>query len=218
MVAQAKTIALHLGADARSDGGGAQASSAATLAPGDVVIMNDPYPGGMHLPDIFMFMPIFAADELPALSVVICHHTDMGGRVPGSNASDSHRDLPGRPAHPADEALRPRRHERDARSTLIEINVRRARPRARATSTRSTRPARSASARLGRLFAALRRRRDRAAISTELLDYAERMTRAEIATLAARAPTASPTISTATASDDAGADHGRASRCTATAR
>jgi N-methylhydantoinase B len=43
----------------------------------------------MHLPDIFMFMPIFADGKRRAFSVVICHHTDVGGRVPGSNASDS---------------------------------------------------------------------------------------------------------------------------------
>jgi N-methylhydantoinase B len=88
MVAQAKTIALHLGAVpeamasvlARFDG---------NLWPGDVVILNDPYLGGMHLPDIFMFMPIFHGDRLRAFAVVIAHHTDVGGRVPGSNASDS---------------------------------------------------------------------------------------------------------------------------------
>ena len=51
--------------------------------------MNDPYCGGMHLPDIFMFFPIFDGAEVLAWSVVICHHTDVGGRVPGSNAADS---------------------------------------------------------------------------------------------------------------------------------
>ena len=51
--------------------------------------MNDPYCGGMHLPDIFMFFPIFDGASVLAWSVVICHHTDVGGRVPGSNAADS---------------------------------------------------------------------------------------------------------------------------------
>jgi N-methylhydantoinase B len=55
----------------------------------DAVIMNDPYHGGMHLPDIFMFMPLFFQGKRRAFAVVICHHTDVGGRVPGSNASDS---------------------------------------------------------------------------------------------------------------------------------
>jgi N-methylhydantoinase B len=88
MIAQAKTIALHLGAvpeamacvlDKFGD----------DLNEGDAIIMNDPYQGGMHLPDIFMFTPIFLDGNLEGFSVVICHHTDMGGRVPGSNASDS---------------------------------------------------------------------------------------------------------------------------------
>jgi N-methylhydantoinase B len=88
MVAQAKTIAQHLGAipEAMS---AVQAKWGGKLSPGDAVIMNDPYCGGMHLPDIFMFFPIFDGAEILAWSVVICHHTDVGGRVPGSNAADS---------------------------------------------------------------------------------------------------------------------------------
>jgi N-methylhydantoinase B len=63
------------------------------IAEGDILINNDPYDGGMHLPDIFIFKPLFAAgqqDGRPiAYAATICHHTDVGGRVPGSNASDS---------------------------------------------------------------------------------------------------------------------------------
>ncbi|MBU6499410.1 MAG: hydantoinase B/oxoprolinase family protein [Rhodospirillales bacterium] len=59
------------------------------IAPGDLLIMNDPYDGGMHLPDIFVFRPIFAGGTPVAWAATICHHTDVGGRVPGSNASDS---------------------------------------------------------------------------------------------------------------------------------
>ena len=88
MIAQAKTIAQHLGAipDAMAS---VLEQFRDDLAPGDVVIMNDPYEGGMHLPDVFMFMPIFDHGTLEAFAVVIGHQTDMGGRVPGSNASDS---------------------------------------------------------------------------------------------------------------------------------
>ena len=88
ILTQAKTVALHLGAvpDAmdvvlsrfRDD-----------LAPGDVIVLNDPYEGGMHLPDIFMFRPVFHGGGLQGFAVVIAHHCDVGGRVPGSNASDS---------------------------------------------------------------------------------------------------------------------------------
>ena len=56
---------------------------------GDVLINNDPYDGGMHLPDIFIFKPLFADGKPIAYAATICHHTDVGGRVPGSNASDS---------------------------------------------------------------------------------------------------------------------------------
>jgi N-methylhydantoinase B len=43
----------------------------------------------MHLPDIFMFKPIFIGGKLQGHAVVIAHHCDVGGRVPGSNAADS---------------------------------------------------------------------------------------------------------------------------------
>jgi len=56
---------------------------------GDIFVLNDPFEGGMHLPDIFLFQPIFVGGERVAVAATICHHTDVGGRVPGSNASDS---------------------------------------------------------------------------------------------------------------------------------
>ena len=59
------------------------------IAEGDILILNDPYDGGMHLPDIFVFRPIFSGATIVAFAATICHHTDVGGRVPGSNASDS---------------------------------------------------------------------------------------------------------------------------------
>jgi len=88
MVAQAKTIAQHLGAVPEAMAA-VQEKFGDDLHDGDVIIMNDPYHGGMHLPDVFMFVPIFHAGKHQAFAVVICHHTDVGGRVPGSNASDS---------------------------------------------------------------------------------------------------------------------------------
>ncbi|MEM9355235.1 MAG: hydantoinase B/oxoprolinase family protein [Pseudomonadota bacterium] len=59
------------------------------IHPGDVFIMNDPFDGGMHLPDIFIFKPLFCEGERLAFACTVCHHTDVGGRVAGSNASDS---------------------------------------------------------------------------------------------------------------------------------
>ena len=59
------------------------------MRPGDVFIMNDPFDGGMHFPDIFIFKPLYHEGERLAFAATVCHHTDVGGRVAGSNASDS---------------------------------------------------------------------------------------------------------------------------------
>jgi N-methylhydantoinase B len=56
---------------------------------GDVFILNDPFDGGMHLPDIFVFKPLYHQGKRLAFAATVCHHTDVGGRVAGSNASDS---------------------------------------------------------------------------------------------------------------------------------
>ena len=51
------------------------------LGPGDVVILNDPYQGGTHTPDVTMTMPIFHEDELLAIAVSRAHWTDVGGNL-----------------------------------------------------------------------------------------------------------------------------------------
>lgn len=88
MIAQGLSVPLHLGSfpdaiaaviDACGD----------RLAEGDVVILNDPYHGGMHLPDIFMAKPVFVGERLMGYAMIVAHHNDVGGRVPGSSAADS---------------------------------------------------------------------------------------------------------------------------------
>lgn len=59
------------------------------FAEGDIMANNDPYAGGSHLNDIFMFKPVFMNGECVAILGLILHHTDLGGRVPGGNATDS---------------------------------------------------------------------------------------------------------------------------------
>ncbi len=88
MIAQGLSLPLHLGSipDAMD---AVRAEYGDTLAPGDVVVFNDPYQGGMHLPDIFMFKPVFVGEHLLGYAVLVAHHNDMGGRVPGSSAADS---------------------------------------------------------------------------------------------------------------------------------
>jgi len=88
MVAQGLTLPGHLGSiptalDVVVERFGAR------MVEGDVFIMNDPFDGGMHLPDIFVFKPLFRDGRRIAFAATICHHTDVGGRVFCSNASDS---------------------------------------------------------------------------------------------------------------------------------
>ena len=53
---------------------------------GDVVVTNDPYLGGQHLPDVQFFSPIIFDNELVGFAANICHQLDMGGSVPGGVA------------------------------------------------------------------------------------------------------------------------------------
>lgn len=55
-----------------------------TVKEGDIYILNDPYLGGTHLPDIALMMPIFHDDKPIALSAAMTHHQDVGGMTPGS--------------------------------------------------------------------------------------------------------------------------------------
>jgi N-methylhydantoinase B len=88
LAAQGLTLPGHLGSMPTAMAA-FQETFAGDIAEGDVFILNDPFRGGMHLPDIFVFKPIFFEGVLIAWAGTVCHHTDVGGRVPGSNASDS---------------------------------------------------------------------------------------------------------------------------------
>ena len=56
----------------------------AVFLPGDVIMVNDPFMGGTHLPDITLITPIFHAGKLFALAANRAHHSDIGGMSPGS--------------------------------------------------------------------------------------------------------------------------------------
>jgi N-methylhydantoinase B len=88
LVAQGLTLPGHLGSIPTALAVVVERFAGA-IDEGDVFIMNDPFDGGMHLPDIFVFQPIFHEGRRVAFAATICHHTDVGGRVAGSNASDS---------------------------------------------------------------------------------------------------------------------------------
>ncbi|MFQ6081960.1 MAG: hydantoinase B/oxoprolinase family protein [Candidatus Aminicenantia bacterium] len=79
--AQGSHIPVHLGAMPLS----VQAALAQIkLFPGDTVILNDPYQGGTHLPDITCISPLFIGHRLLFLVANRAHHSDVGGMTPGS--------------------------------------------------------------------------------------------------------------------------------------
>src|SRR4029079_15929809 len=88
MVAQAEHIPVHLGAMPES----VAAVMEHDPQPGDVWLLNDPYSGGTHLPDITAVAPVALDGEGAGFSVTRAHHSDVGGMSPGSMPSDS-RDI-----------------------------------------------------------------------------------------------------------------------------
>ena len=87
-VAQAVTVPFHLGAVPVAIDS-LIATYGDDLHDGDIYILNDPFDGGMHIPDVFVFRPIFAEDHLVGFACTTAHHADLGGRLPGSAATDN---------------------------------------------------------------------------------------------------------------------------------
>jgi N-methylhydantoinase B len=86
VIAHGLTMALHLGSfpDAMRC---LTAEYGGRMAPGDVFVFNDPYgAGGMHLPDVYIVMPIFHEDALEGYAATLVHQIDVGGIAPGSTA------------------------------------------------------------------------------------------------------------------------------------
>ena len=80
MVAQAAHIPVHLGAMPEA----VHAVIARRPAPGDVFLLNDPYHGGSHLPDLTLVQAIEIGGEVAGYAAVRAHHADVGGMSPGS--------------------------------------------------------------------------------------------------------------------------------------
>lgn len=87
MVAQAETIPVHLGAMPASVEAAMEYDQ--LLEPGDVLVLNDPYRGGAHLPDVTFVAPVFSDGLLVAYVANRAHHADVGGKEPGSLAGDA---------------------------------------------------------------------------------------------------------------------------------
>jgi N-methylhydantoinase B len=83
-LAQATAIPIHLATLIPIIAKMLEVFPLATMKPGDVYCMNDPYLGGTHLPDVALVQPVFFNDRPIALSATMTHHQDMGGMSPGS--------------------------------------------------------------------------------------------------------------------------------------
>ena len=90
LVANAPHVPVHLGAMGESVRTVIR-SRGATLKPGDVVALNNPYNGGTHLPDVTVITPVFdeAGREILFFVGSRGHHADIGGLTPGSTPPDS---------------------------------------------------------------------------------------------------------------------------------
>jgi N-methylhydantoinase B len=87
-VAQAVTIPFHLGSIPTAMES-LFAHYGDRFRAGDVYALNDPFDGGMHLQDIFVFKPVFLDEMLLGFACATAHHGDIGGRLPGSSACDN---------------------------------------------------------------------------------------------------------------------------------
>ena len=80
MVAQAEHIPVHLGAMPEA----VDAVRDRDPQPGDVFVLNDPFDGGTHLPDVTLVSPLAPNGEVLGYAVSRAHHADVGGMTPGS--------------------------------------------------------------------------------------------------------------------------------------
>jgi N-methylhydantoinase B len=173
MVMQAEHIPVHLGAMPAA----VEAILGEEHAPDRAWILNDPYRGGTHLPDVTVILPVFAPAERGApiggapiaFAASRAHHADVGGPTPGSMPADS-RTL-------ADEGvvIEPRVLDEQA---IAELSGRMRQPEQRRADLRAQLAAGSVGARrLQELHTRVGAEKLRAAFD-EVLDYAERRTRA----------------------------------------
>jgi N-methylhydantoinase B len=89
VVAQAPRIPIHLGSMLGTIEEIVRRHPLESMAPGDVIIANDPYfGGGSQLPDINFVSPVFDGDRVYAYVANIAHHSDIGGMVAGSESAD----------------------------------------------------------------------------------------------------------------------------------
>jgi N-methylhydantoinase B len=83
LVAQAEHIPVHVGA-LPSGVAAVREAFGDDIHPGDIFLLNDPYFGGSHLPDLTAFVPAFFGSRLAFWTVNRAHHSDIGGATHGA--------------------------------------------------------------------------------------------------------------------------------------
>jgi N-methylhydantoinase B len=170
MIAQAAHIPVHLGALADA----VAAVRAEQPRPGELFLLNDPYAGGSHLPDLTLIGAIDVDGALGGYSVVRAHHSDVGGMTPGSMPAGA------RELYAEGIVVPPVRWTPEVERMLL-ANVR-----TPAMRRGDLAAQRAAALRGAEGLQALARRHGAPALraaARELLDYAERRTRAALARL-----------------------------------
>lgn len=88
-IAQATALPVHLGMLIPAVRRIVEVFPPSTMRDGDAYIMNDPYQGGTHIPDLTVVVPVMFEGHAVALSCSMAHHQDLGGKSPGSLPTDS---------------------------------------------------------------------------------------------------------------------------------
>jgi N-methylhydantoinase B len=87
VVAQAEMIPMQTGGISQAFRAIAEDVDLSNLTPDDALITNDSFRGGQHLQDIFLYSPIFDGERLIGFGASVAHHLDIGGGMPGLNAT-----------------------------------------------------------------------------------------------------------------------------------
>jgi N-methylhydantoinase B len=172
LVMQAEHIPVHLG----SMPDAVAAVLDRSQSPGDLWVLNDPFEGGTHLPDITLISPIFVAgaDEPLGFAASRAHHADVGGPTPGGMPADS------KTIEDEGVVISPTRVDDDG---LRDLASRMRSPQQRLADLRAQRAAnQTGTERLLELAERHEVETLRAGMA-EILDYAERRTRARLAEL-----------------------------------
>ncbi len=83
IIAQSFSQPVHLASMSRMIPNAIRQYGIEKLRPGDALVMNHPYRGGVHLNDVAIMAPFFSGEKLQGFAATIAHHVDIGGYAPG---------------------------------------------------------------------------------------------------------------------------------------